>query len=329
MRVLVTGATGQIGLAVAVALRARGDTVRTLVRDPIRADALRDIGCELVAGDVCAPDTLPAAVAGQDAVVHAAGIVSYWSRRKTELMRVNVEGTRSLLEAAVAHGVGRFLLTSSIATLGWLPDGAVGDEDTTWNWDGLGIDYFVSKRLAEDAVLAERRIETLAVNPGIVFGPGDVSENGLRMLLNVAEARVPGLPPGATTVAVLDDVVTGHLAALDHGAPYRRTVLGGHTLSFVELFERIGAVVGRAPPRRLLAPWEIRLSARFVSLGALWTGREPKLTPALAEIVIRNRRYRSDRAVDELGLRFSPLESGIEALWDWHHRRMAGLAEVA
>ena len=214
-KLLVTGATGQIGGAVARALAARGDEVRCLVRDPDRAAHLAPL--ELVAGDITDPSSLASAVAGREAILHLAGFVSFHKRDRSLQERINVDGTRHLADAAADAGVGRFLLTSSIAALGWVSGDGEGDENTTYNWHDDDIAYFDTKKAAQEAVLGHRGFEGLAVNPGMVLGEGDVNRNGGQMLEQLHEGRLPGFPVGQTTVATLDDVVAGHLAALDRG----------------------------------------------------------------------------------------------------------------
>lgn len=317
MKVLVTGGTGQVGGAVARALLARGDEVRCIVRNPNRLANLTGVDAELVAGDVTDIASLRAACDGIEAVVHAAGVVSYWKPRYPAVHHVNVEGTRFMLDAAADAGVKRFVLTSSIAALGWVHGDSVGDETTAWNWQGQDIAYMDTKFAAQQLVLAESRMETLAVNPGIVLGAGDVAENGLRMLLQIHDGSLPGVPPGRTTCCVLDDVVQGHLAALEKGRAQECYVLGGTTGSFRDIFGRMGTALGKQAPTRELPAWALHLVARGHVLKARFTQKEPRLTPALVRVTTRNRQYRSDKAMRELDYTPSPLESGIEAAWAW------------
>lgn len=318
--VLVTGATGQIGAALAHALRQRGDHVRCLVRDLDRARRLLGTGFELAAGDLGADGSLEDALRGADAVCHLAGRASYWPARAAEMREVNVHGTARLLDACARTGVTTLLYTSSIATLGSVPDDQLGDESTPFNWNHLGIAYFDTKYEAERMVLGDPRVAAVVVNPGLVFGPGDLNGNALRLLREVA-AGVPGYPPGSTTAAVLADVVAGHLAALDRGRPGHRYVLGGHPLSFQELFMAIAGVVGAPAPRRQLAPWLVGTMALVHTGLSCLTGREPRVSVPTSRILTRNRRYRSDKAVAELGYRVSPLAAALRACWQWHLHR--------
>ena len=315
--VLVTGATGQIGAALAHALVQRGDRVRCLVRDPERARRILGAEVELAAGDLGVAATLPAALRGVEAVCHLAGRASYWPARAAEMRAVNVHGTARLLDACAGAGVATLLYTSSIATLGSVPGAELGDETTPYDWHRLGIAYFDTKYEAERMVLGDPRVAAVVVNPGLVFGAGDLNGNALRLVREVA-AGVPGYPPGGTTAAILADVVSGHLAALDRGRAGQRYILGGHPLSFQELFAAIAEVVGVAAPRRRLAPWLLGMMALAHTGVSHLSGREPRLSLPTCRILTRNRRYRSAKAVAELGYAVSPLATGLRACWEWH-----------
>lgn len=320
--VLVTGAGGQLGSALALTLRQGGYRVRALVRNEARARRRLGDRVELVRGDLTAPDSLRAALRGVAVVAHLAGAASYWPARAAEMRAVNLQGTAHLLDACAGAGVRTLLHTSSIATLGWLPNDQLGDESTAYNWQRFGIAYFDTKYEAELMVLSDPRLAAIVVNPGLVFGPGDRAGHGLRFLREVA-AGVPGYPPGATTAAVLEDVVAGHVAALERGRPGERYILGGAPLSFRELFAEIAAVVGQPAPRRRLAPWLLRALALAHTAASLATGREPRVSLPSCHILTRNRRYRSAKAVAELGYRISPLAGGLRRCWDWHCRRQS------
>ena len=315
--VLVTGATGQIGAALAHALVQRGDRVRCLVRDPERARRILGAEVELAAGDLGVAGTLPAALRGVEAVCHLAGRASYWPARAAEMREVNVHGTARLLDACAGAGVTTLLYTSSIATLGSVPGTELGDETTPYDWHSLGIAYFDTKYEAERMVLGDPRVAAVVVNPGLVFGAGDLNGNALRFVREVA-AGVPGYPPGGTTAAVLADVVSGHLAALDRGRAGQRYILGGHALSFQELFAAVAEVVGVAAPRRRLAPWMLGMMALAHTGVSHLSGREPRLSLPTCRILTRNRRYRSAKAGAELGYAVSPLAAGLRACWEWH-----------
>lgn len=312
MKLLITGVTGQLGAALARSALARGHAVRGLVRDPARMVDLP--GVERIAGDLHDPAGLEGAMRGVDAVFHAAGLVSYLPARAADLRAVNVEGTRALLAAAQAAGVERFVFTSSIAAGGPVAGAGEGDEDTPFAMEGQGFVYGETKRAAEDLVCAAGG---LALRPGIILGAGDRNINGGRMILDLLAGKIPGVPSGATTLAVLDDVVEGHFLALERGTAGARYILGGTTGSFQELYSAIAATLGVAPPRWVLPDPFVAMVAAWRGWRAPADGPEPTLTPLLARLTMRNRRFSSARAIAQLGYRPSPLATGVRAAVDW------------
>lgn len=318
MRILVTGGTGQIGGGVVRALLRRGEDVRCLIRDPERLGNLEGLpDVELAEGDVTDPASLSVAMQDIDAVIHAAGVVSYEDRLSAQMRQVNVIGTQNMLNAAAAAGVHRFVLTGSIAGLGWLPGQEIGDEETVWNWAAQGIDYLQTKHDAQRLVLSDTRMETVVVMPGIVLGEGDLSGNGVRLLLQLWRGRVPVAPPGATTATTLRDAISGHLLALEHGTPGHAYVISSWNGPFQELYSRIGNELDCPAPRIVLPAWALRV----FSFQRYWMdrllGRPTSLPPALARIIVRNRRYSSQKAIHELGYVPTPIEDGIRACWRW------------
>jgi len=318
VKILVTGGTGQIGGALVRALRDRGEAVRCLVRNPDRLANLDGVsGVELAHGDVTDPNSLSAAMDGIEAVFHAAGVVSYEPRMSDRVRAVNVGGTQNMLDAAAAAGVRRFVHTSSIAGLGWVPFGQIGDEETAWNWQGMGLDYMMSKFDAQTLVLTESRLEAIAVMPGIVLGGGDVAGNGLRLLLQLWSGQVPVSPPGGTTASTLSDVVDVHLRALARGRPGQGYIAASWSGPFRELYTRISTELGCAPPRFVIPSWAVQLLSMQRSWVDRRRGTKPRLPMPLARTVVRNRRYSSQKAIDELGFTPSPIEDGIRECWQW------------
>ena len=318
MRVLVTGATGQLGSGVVDALLARGVAVRVMVLPGEPVQPVLGAGVEVVQGDLLDPGSLMAATEGVEGVFHAAGLVTYSPAFRAKLWAVNVEGTRNLLQACAASGVRRLVHTSTIGALGFVEESdAEGDESTPFNWNVDRLPYFETKRASEALVLEEQRFEALAVNPGIMLGPQDRSGNGVRLLERVAKGGARWVPDGATTLANRRDIVDGHLRAFDKGKAGQRYILGGSPLDWAEVFRRVQAVVGGTVPTRRGSPGWLGFLARLEGVRATLARDKPQLTPQLVEITRRNRRFSSDKAIRELGYAPLPIEVGIEACWAW------------
>jgi len=228
VKVYVSGSTGFVGSHVARELRERGAEVRDE-----RVDLLDRAGLERV-------------VAGCDAVVHVAALYSYDAPAPL-YERVNVEGTRLLLDVAAGAGVSHFVHTSTAGTCGPVPGRAATEEDTPPSWE-LEVPYKRTKLAAERLALEAKAV---VVNPTTPVGEGDRKPTPTgRMLAGVATGRIRGFV-GTTGLNVVDvrDVARGHALALEHGEPGQRYLLGGVDLSLEDLFAAVARLAGRRRPR--------------------------------------------------------------------------------
>jgi dihydroflavonol-4-reductase len=177
--VLVTGSNGFIGSHLAAELVRRGFSVRAFHRKTSDTSMLNGLDVEHVHGDLLDSSSLRNAMKGCDTVFHTAAIVSFWKGRNEEQFRINVEGTRNIVEACLNAGIGTLVHTSSVAAIGYRTDGGIIDEETSYNW-GKSIVYRYTKHLAELEVLrgVDRGLRAIIVNPSIVIGPGDRNVHG-------------------------------------------------------------------------------------------------------------------------------------------------------
>jgi dihydroflavonol-4-reductase len=244
VKTYVSGATGFVGSHVARELAARGADIRAE-----RADLLD-------------PHALGRVVRGCEAVVHVAALYSY-DADAALVERVNVEGTRNLLEAAAGAGVRRILHCSTAGTCGPVRGRPATEEDAPPDWE-LSVPYKRTKLAAERLALAAGAI---VVNPTTPVGEGDRKPTPTgRMIAGVAGGRIRGFV-ATTGLNVVDvrDVARGHALALERGAPGERYLLGGVNLPLEELFAAVAALAGR--PRPLLrVPYAVALAASRAGL---------------------------------------------------------------
>jgi len=320
MKVLVTGATGFLGANLCHHLAARGDTVRVLKRRRTPPTLLEGLPVEIAEGDVTDFDSVVAASRGVEGIYHVAGLVSYWRPRRDWMYRVNIDGPRHVVEAAVRNGVRRVVHTSSIAAIGFRTDGQKADEDTPFNWEPYDVGYPISKfRGEQEAMKATARgLEVVSVNPALIFGPRDISWNAGRIFRIVQQGRTVRLPGGASTTCDVDDVCAGHIAAMERGQSGRRYILGGELLGIPALFELVGEVMGRRVRVRSVPFWVASVAAYGAYAVSRITRKEPDLTPELMRVARRSRGYSSERAIRELGYPQTPLRATLEKTYRWY-----------
>jgi dihydroflavonol-4-reductase len=272
--VFATGTTGFLGSVVAEQLRARGDTVVQLVRDPAKAELLRKAGREVIVGDLGDPDALKRGCDGCDAVVHAGAIyeVGINARRRVDMYKANVDGTAAVLGAALDVGVPKVVHVSSIVVFG-NTNGKVVDE-TYRRVGGYTSYYDETKTLAHrvaEGFMAKGLPVTIA-QPGQIYGPGDHSGIGA-LFRRAAAGKLPVLTFGDLGLSFVHvaDVASGIVMLIDCGRPGQAYVLGGEIVRLREAIRIMAALAGTPLPRFEVPPSILRFAAR--------------LRPEIAEIV--------------------------------------------
>jgi dihydroflavonol-4-reductase len=317
MRVLVTGATGKVGHAIASSLLEQGDHVRALVRDPKRAAAVLPAGIEPVTGDVTDRDSVAAAVEGCELVFNSMGLPEQWVRDEAIFDRVNARGSGDLAAAAKRAGVRRFIHTSTHDVF----DADRGERmDETMLADRpKGTPYERSKQRAEELVLAEREgMEVVILNPAAVYGPGPSAsvsfDKGLFKPL--IEKKLPGLPPGGSTLAFSLGVAQGHLLAAEKGRDGERYILADAYADFRELAESVVRLAGRGriPPRM---PVPVAYAVSAVTEGISKLTRRPPLVPrGQLHYFLWQVHSDSSKAQRELGWKTTPISDGVRKTLD-------------
>jgi dihydroflavonol-4-reductase len=310
--VLITGATGQIGHAIARRLAGDGVAVRALVRSPERARVLPP-GVQPVFGDVTDASTLRPALDGCATVYHASGIPEQWRRDVEEFTRVNVDGTRNVVDAALAAGVQRFVYTSTDDVLVQGP-GAPFDESIV-NPNPGHTPYQRSKQQADRIVTAalDRGLPAVFLHPAGVYGPAPFLVKGLNDLLRqLAKREVPMLLPGGMGVAYSEDVADGHVRAAAKAAVGARYLLAESFQSLTEIARAVAA----AEPRAKVPPVMPMALARVVSMVgegvAQLTGIPPMIPGSVLQFLERGSRPSGARARAELGWTPTPFTTGVE-----------------
>lgn len=319
MRVLVTGATGFVGSQVAAALARRGDRVRVLRRKSSTLIALEGLDLEHFYGDILEPDAVAAAARGCDTVFHVAALSSYWRAKAPEVYRVNVEGTRIVMDACLRAGVSRVVHTSSCAAIGVRRDGRPSDESQPLNPHEERFAYAHSKYLAEQEVLKAVRLglPAVIVNPAVVIGPGDHNLISGSMIVEMAKHSLPAAPPGGVCMADVDAVTFGHLAAADRGRVGERYILGGENLTYKAITQIIASVVGCKAPRWRIPPWIIPPAAAALDAANHFV-RRPIASGDQLRLSAHNAFFDSGKAVAELGYSILPFRNAAERAYRWY-----------
>ncbi len=315
---LVTGGSGFLGSHIARALTERGDTVRVTVRAGSPRDNLVGLAAEVVTADILDRRAVRRALKDVDRVFHVAGANSLRADTDT-LFRTNVDGTDVVLSEALRAGVERVVHTSSIAAIGPAPRGSTADESQAFRAGRLGLPYLNSKREAEAVCLrhAAHGLPVVIVNPGHVFGAGDVHRSSTEIVRRVLRREIPFYVDGAINIVDVADVARGHLLADERGEVGERYILGNRNFTLDRLFADLGRVGGVEPPAvKLPLPAALALVRGL----AVAPGR-PAVTDRELIGAAQWWAFRSTKAKRDLGWTPSPHEETLETTVAWYRDR--------
>ena len=251
MKYFVTGATGFVGGVLVKKLRALGHDVHASVRNLDKANDLRAMGVKLFGGDVTDKESMRSAMLGVDGVYHVAGWYKIGIKDKSDGERVNVQGTRHVLELMQELKIPRGVYTSTCA-VNSNTHGQVVDE--SYHFAGKHLsEYDRTKAAAHDIAreYIDNGLPLVIVMPGLIYGPGDTS--ALRdNILSFLKGELPALPDRAGFCwAHVEDIVQGHILAMEKGKPGESYIIAGERVTFTEAFGLASQITGKPAPRAI------------------------------------------------------------------------------
>lgn len=322
MKVFVSGATGFIGIQLVKRLAGMGIQVHALYRSEEKANLIRIEGVSLFKGDILDEESLYRAMEGCEQAYHAAAFAAVWARDPDLVFRLNVDGAMNVIRTAARTGTGKIVITSTAGILGPSTGEAVNEASpapssffTTYEASKFRLEQILSER-------SEQNPEVVIVNPTRVFGPGYLSEsNGVtKMIKQYVEGRwrfIPGNGLSSGNYVFVEDVVTGHLLAMEKGKPGERYVLGGENATYIRFFQYISELSG-VTKRLFRVPLWIMLAVSMLLKGiSVLTGKAPLIVPSLVRKFNHNWIVSSQRARVKLGYDPVSLEEGLARTLEW------------
>jgi len=317
--VLVTGATGFVGSAVARALVARGFHVRALMRANANRLNIARLDCEPVIGDMRDCASMTAALKGARYLFHVAADYRLWARDPQEIERNNLEGARATMAAALAAGVERVVYTSSVAAL--KPGGSAVDETARHTPQTVIGTYKRSKLLAErevERMIAQEGLPAVIVAPSTPVGQRDIKPTPTgRIIVEAAAGRMTAFVDTGLNLVHVDDVAEGHILALERGRVGENYILGGHDVMLRQMLGDIAFLSGRRPPTIKLPRAPLFPLAWAAEAAARVTGKEPFLTADALRMSRHRMFFSSAKAERELGYKARHYRQGLEDALAW------------
>ena len=330
MKFFVTGATGFIGGHLAQKLIAQGHQIVCLVRSPAKAEALAKLGATLVAGDVSDRVAMRESMRGVDGVFHIAALYKLGIEFKAQMVTANVEGTRHVLETALEVGVPKIVYTSTVGVFG-NTQGKIVDETYRVAQQGLKSEYERTKWAAHYEVAVPQQQQgapIVIVQPGGVTGPGDTSPFNTVYEFYLNRMPVMMGQQAGITVAHVDDIVDGHLLAMEKGRSGESYILAGPSLTYRQMMDMWQSICGIPAPRVWLPGWTAGLSASLAGGLEKFLKLPMTLSSEALNVLADSTFYATaDKAKRELGWQPRPIEQAFkEVLDDKLARRKQGKA---
>ena len=326
MKYFVTGATGYIGAHLVKYLTNNGHMVHALVRKIENARKVIGPDVKLYEGDLLSPSTIDIAMRGCDYVFHLAAFAKVWTNNPANYFDQNVLGTSNILNAAIRNGVSRCVVTSTAGVFGPSKNGEMITEKSSRGFDFFN-EYECSKCLSESRIkdYVIEGLDVVIVSPTRVYGPylhGD--PKSITLLVEKFVKRnwrfIPGNGKKSGNYIFINDVVLGHIAAMERGKKGSTYILGGLNHNYLEFFETLMRVTGK---ERIMIklPYAIQLLFAKWQLIKGWFGVELIMTPKWISKGNYDWNVSPQRAVDELSLPITPLEQGLKETVCWINSR--------
>lgn len=251
-KVLVTGATGFIGSNLISRLISRGDTVYAFVRNIDKASCTLDSNITILVGDITDFKNLTLAMNKCDLIFHCAAFITFNKKDYSLAYKVNVEGTRNILEAAYQTGVKKVVHLSACAVLGFAKNKNKLIDETanpTIHSDNV---YAFTKKLAEEEVqkyVTQKGLDISIANIATVYGQGDRKLNSGAIIKAIFEKKLKFIPPGGTSFVSIDDLVDGLILLSEYGRPGERYIFCTGNIEYKELIQKIAETIGVNSPK--------------------------------------------------------------------------------
>lgn len=321
MQIFITGASGLIGGFIARRFLQEGHQIRAIYRQEKSELLEKEFPgkVEWVQADLLDVYALEQVLADVDMIIHCAAMVSFDPRRKSQMMKINVEGTANLVNLALQMKIPHFVHLSSVAALGRNKADKVVTERTRWESSEYNSLYAKSKHFSELEVWRgmEEGLDAIILNPSVVMGPGSWDRSSAKMFKYVYDQRL-FYAPGMVNVVDVRDVAEICYQLVSRKLYGERYIINAWQLPYRDLFTLIARAFDKRPP-------QFRANKLIMYIAAAWdrfqtkiTGKERKITRAYGKIATTSFTFSNEKVKEMLQYEFSPLEESI----DWSCRQL-------
>ncbi len=323
MNIFVTGATGYVGNNLANRLAGEGHVVHALCRSVNKKSLLNHPNIKIFEGDITDAASVEKAMQGCEQVYHLAAYARVWAKDASVFYKLNVEGTKHVLEAAKSLGIKNIVFTSTGGVLGPSNGRPVKEDDARFG--NVFNEYEETKTQAEELCKEycnKYNMRIVTVNPPRIYGPGIESESNavtrlVKLYLKGKWKILPGDGKRMGSYVHVDDIVNGHVLAMEKGRSGERYILSGVNASYTEFFAVLTKVSGKKATLYPFPVWLMIIAGYSIMGYSKITGNPPLLTPKWIKKYLYDWSLSCEKAQRELGYTYRSLEEGLQQTVDW------------
>lgn len=315
MKVFITGATGFVGSYTAKRMVDAGHEIYCLVRKTSKVDDLKKLGAKLVYGDVTDKASIVEGMKGCDWVINLANLYVLWAIDRSLYTKVNIDGTRNVMEAAVETKVSKVLHVSTAGVYGHTTDCPFNekspmDPNFTVEYDRT---KYEGEMIAWD-FYREKKLPLVVINPGSILGAGDDKASG-EYIEDFLEQDLPGevFPKSVITFVYVKDVAEAIVRALEKkdniGEKY---LVGGAPTAMGELNQMLSEISGVPKPRKEFSDTYAAIAAAVLTAEAQYKKKKPDMQRDMAVVIREGFNFDGSKAERELGIKYTPIRIALE-----------------
>lgn len=316
----VIGATGHLGNVLTRKLIKQGFRVRAIIPEWEDIAPIRDEKVDIVRADITNLSSINSAIMGLEYIFHCAGVISISGSNKRLMYKVNVEGTKNVIEACIKNKVKRLIYTSSVHALVEPPKRDIIDEACKIDPNKVYGDYAKTKALATINVLeaTKRDLDAVVLCPSGIIGPFDfkISEMG-QLILDFVNRRLKAYIDGAYNFTDVRDVAVGHIEAMKRGRCGEIYILGGEIISVYEILEILESITSIKKPKIKIPYWLAYITSPFTPIYYNIVKTKPLFTTYSITVLRSNAHISSEKAIKELGYSYRPIKESIKDAYLW------------
>lgn len=310
--VFLTGITGLVGSFIADFLVHNGYQVKALIRNATNQHYLNP-NITFIEGDLLDPLLLNQEIDGCEYVIHCAAIISFSSNKINDMMLVNIEGTKNIVNASILNKVKKLIHISSIAAIGRDPKTLTITENAQWTESTLNTNYAKSKYLSELEVWRgiEEGVDAIILNPSVVLGVGNWNKSSSKFFKYVFDEK-PFYTKGNINIVDVRDLAAIVVKALSSTKTNERYIVSNAVVTYKSFFDQMAERFNKKSPQILVTPWMAAIAWRVEGIKAFFTQKEPLVTKETAHQSRSAFVYVNEKVIADFNHQFIPLSDTLD-----------------